>query len=50
MTDRPLFFFGLLSMIIGSQFFLTGFISEIVLLETKKQILVKFLKKLDFRF
>ena len=35
MTDRPLFFFGLLSMIIGSQFFLTGFVSEIVIRNKK---------------
>ena len=30
MTDRPLFYFGLLCMIIGSQLFLTGFIGELV--------------------
>jgi glycosyltransferase involved in cell wall biosynthesis len=30
MTDRPLFFLGLLCMIIGSQLFLTGFIGELV--------------------
>jgi glycosyltransferase involved in cell wall biosynthesis len=30
MTDRPLFFFGILSMIIGSQFFLTGFLAEMI--------------------
>lgn len=30
MTERPLFFFGLLCMIIGSQLFLTGFISEMI--------------------
>lgn len=29
-TERPLFFFGLLSMIIGTQLFLTGFISELI--------------------
>lgn len=31
MTDRPLFFLGILSMIIGSQFFLTGFLAELVI-------------------
>jgi len=30
MTDRPLFYFGLLAMIIGTQLFLTGFIAEMV--------------------
>ena len=30
MTDRPLFYFGLLAMIIGSQLFLTGFIAELI--------------------
>lgn len=30
MTDRPIFFLALLSMIIGSQLFLTGFIGELV--------------------
>lgn len=30
MTDRPLFYFGLLAMIIGVQLFLTGFIAEMV--------------------
>lgn len=30
MTERPLFFFGLLSMIIGTQLFTTGFLAELV--------------------
>ena len=30
MTERPLFYLGILSMIIGTQLFLTGFISEMV--------------------
>lgn len=30
MTERPLFYFGLLSMIIGTQFFVTGFLAEMV--------------------
>lgn len=29
-SDRPLFYFGILALIIGSQFFLTGFIGELV--------------------
>jgi glycosyltransferase involved in cell wall biosynthesis len=30
MTDRPLFYFGLLAMIIGSQLFLAGFLGELI--------------------
>ena len=30
MTDRPLFFFGLLAMVIGAQMFLAGFIAELI--------------------
>jgi len=30
MTDRPLFFFGLLAMILGTQLFLTGFLAELI--------------------
>ena len=30
MTERPLFYFGLLSMIIGTQFFVTGFLAEMI--------------------
>jgi glycosyltransferase involved in cell wall biosynthesis len=30
MTERPLFFFGLLAMIMGTQLFLTGFIADLV--------------------
>jgi glycosyltransferase involved in cell wall biosynthesis len=30
MTDRPLFYFGLLAVIFGSQLFLTGFIAELI--------------------
>jgi len=30
MTDRPLFFLGLLSMILGTQLFMTGFLAELV--------------------
>ncbi len=30
MTERPLFFFGLLAMILGTQLFLTGFLAELV--------------------
>ncbi len=30
MTDRPMFYFGILSMILGSQLFMTGFLSEMI--------------------
>jgi glycosyltransferase involved in cell wall biosynthesis len=30
MTERPLFYFGLLSMILGTQLFMTGFLAEMV--------------------
>jgi glycosyltransferase involved in cell wall biosynthesis len=30
MTDRPIFYFGLLAMVIGSQLFMTGFLAEMV--------------------
>jgi glycosyltransferase involved in cell wall biosynthesis len=30
MTERPLFYFGILSMILGTQLFLTGFLAEMV--------------------
>lgn len=30
MTDRPLFYFGLLAMIVGTQLFLTGFLAELI--------------------
>jgi hypothetical protein len=30
MTDRPLFYFGLLAMIMGTQLFLAGFLGELI--------------------
>jgi glycosyltransferase involved in cell wall biosynthesis len=30
MTDRPLFYFGLLAMVLGTQLFLTGFLAEMI--------------------
>jgi hypothetical protein len=30
MTERPLFFFGLLAMVVGVQLFLAGFLGELV--------------------
>jgi len=37
MTDRPLFFLGVLSMIIGSQLFLTGFLAEMIVRNKKNK-------------
>ena len=31
MTDRPLFYLGILCMIIGSQLFLSGFLGELII-------------------
>jgi len=30
MTERPLFYFGLLAMVIGTQLFMTGFLAEMI--------------------
>lgn len=30
MTDRPIFYFGLLAMMVGSQLFLAGFLGELL--------------------
>jgi hypothetical protein len=30
MTERPIFYFGLLAMILGTQLFLAGFLAEMV--------------------
>jgi hypothetical protein len=30
MTDRPAFYFGLFFMVVGTQFFLAGFIGELI--------------------
>lgn len=30
MTDRPLFYFGLLAMVLGTQLFLAGFLGELI--------------------
>ena len=35
MTDRPLFFLGILAMIVGVQFFLAGFLAEIIIRNKK---------------
>lgn len=35
MTERPLFYFGMLAMLIGVQLFLTGFLAELVSLQSR---------------
>ena len=30
MTDRPLFYFGMLAMVLGTQLFLAGFLGELI--------------------
>ncbi|MDP3462276.1 MAG: glycosyltransferase family 2 protein [Bacteroidales bacterium] len=37
MTERPLFYFGLLSMILGTQLFITGFLAELVSVNGRNQ-------------
>jgi glycosyltransferase involved in cell wall biosynthesis len=37
MTERPLFYFGLLAMILGTQLFLTGFLAELISLQTREK-------------
>ncbi len=36
MTERPLFYFGLLAMILGTQLFVTGFLAELVSQDSQK--------------
>ncbi|MCD4747359.1 MAG: glycosyltransferase family 2 protein [Bacteroidales bacterium] len=49
MTERPLFFFGLLAMILGTQLFLTGFLAEMISRSSsdKNNYLIE--KKLGFK-
>ncbi len=45
-TERPEFYISLATMIMGSQFFLAGFLGEIILRNKKLKINISFLKKL----
>ena len=47
-TDRPLFYLGLLFMIIGSQLFLSGFLAELIIRNKPLDHLDKINKKLGF--
>ena len=48
MTDRPLFYLGLLFMIIGSQLFLSGFLGELIIQNKPLESVEKITKKLGF--
>lgn len=47
MTDRPLFYFGLLAMIIGIQLFLSGFIAEMISRNSPKKSKYQIKNKLN---
>ena len=48
MTDRPLFYLGLLFMIIGSQLFLSGFLGELIIQNKPAESVQKITKKIGF--
>ena len=48
MTDRPLFYLGILFMIIGSQFFLSGFLGELIIRNKPISHIEKISKKIGF--
>ena len=47
MTERPLFYFGLLAMILGVQLFLTGFIGEMISRSSSRRANYNIKKKLN---
>ncbi len=47
MTERPLFYFGLLAMIIGTQLFLTGFLAEMISRISRGKTNYQILEKLN---
>lgn len=47
MTDRPLFYFGLLAMIIGTQMFMTGFVGEMISRNSMKKVNYNIKQKLN---
>jgi len=48
MTDRPLFYLGILCMIIGTQLFLTGFVGELILINNAKDQSIALNEKIGF--
>ncbi len=49
MTDRPLFYFGLLSMILGTQLFLAGFLGEMITRNSPEKGNYKIKKYINFK-
>jgi glycosyltransferase involved in cell wall biosynthesis len=49
MTDRPIFYLGLLSMIIGSQLFMTGFLAEMISRNSSDRNLYQVEKRLGIK-
>ncbi|MAE07988.1 MAG: glycosyltransferase [Bacteroidetes bacterium] len=47
MTERPLFYFGLLAMVIGTQLFLTGFLAEMISRISRGKTNYQILEKLN---
>ena len=48
MTDRPLFYLGILFMIIGSQLFLSGFLGELIIRNKPMEDNYKISEKIGF--
>jgi len=49
MTDRPLFYFGLLAMILGTQLFMTGFIADLISRNSTTNKVYQIKKKLNIQ-
>ncbi len=49
MTERPLFYFGLLAMILGTQLFLAGFLGEMITLNAPEKEPYKIKEHLNFK-
>ena len=47
MTERPLFYFGLLAMIIGAQLFMTGFLAEMISRNSREKTNYQIKKKIN---
>lgn len=49
MTERPLFYFGLLAMLVGTQLFLTGFVGEMISRNSGRKAVYNIKKKLNIK-
>lgn len=49
MTDRPLFYFGLMAMLIGTQLFLTGFLAEMISRNAPERSNYQIKSKINFK-